>query len=151
MQRTMATSDMGSTLQEIDDVDEPEKITIISYSRAPGALREALLYSKELAPARSALTEAGYDFILKPSEAKVFVHPSDYRVAMVEITFRAYVLKDIILRPSSVIVSESYRAALDKCISDAVRNNAREPRATRNRINLRVKKTFELYPNPEYG
>ena len=150
MRSTTATLDMGSTLQEIDDVDEPDKITIISYSRGPEALLKALLYSDELAPARKALKEAGYNFIL-PSGAKVLVHPSDYRVAMVELVFRAYVLEDIILRTSSVIVSESYRAALDKCISDAVRNNALEPRATRNRINLRVKKTFELYPNPEYG
>ena len=137
----MATSDMGSTLQEIDEVDEPEKITIINYSRAPAELREALLYSEELAPARTALAEAGYDFILKLSEAKVFVHPSDYRLAMVELVFRAYVLEDIILRTSSVIVSESYRAALDKCVSGAARNRAK----------LRVKKAFELYPSPEYN
>ena len=141
MQWTMATSDMGSTLQEIDEVDEPEKITIVNYSRAPDALRQALLYSEELAPARTALAEAGYDFILKLSEAKAFVHPSDYRVAMVDIVFRAYVLKDIILRPSSVIVGESYRAALDKSIG----------RAARNRTKLRMKTAFELYPNPEYG
>ena len=140
MQWTMATSDMGSTLQEIDEVDEPEKITIINYSRAPEVLRQALLYSEELAPARTALAEAGYDSILKLSEAKVFVHPSDYRVAMVELVFRAYVLEDIILRTSSVIVSESYRAALDKCVGGAARNRAK----------LRVKKAFELYPSPEY-
>ena len=140
MQWTMATSDMGSTLQEIDEVDEPEKITIISYSRGPEALLKALLYSDELAPARKALQEAGYNFIL-PSGAKVFVHPSDYRVAMVELVFRAYVLEEIILRPSSVIVSESCRAALDKSIG----------RAARNRTKLRVKTAFELYPNPEYG
>ena len=139
MQSTTATSDMGSTLQEIDDVDEPEKITIISYSRGPEALLQALFYSDELAPARKALKEAGYNFIL-PSGAKVFVHPSDYRVAMVELVFRAYVLEDIILRTSSVIVSESYRAALDKCVSGAARNRAK----------LRVKKAFELYPSPEY-
>ena len=141
MQWTMATSDMRSTLQEIDEVDEPEKITIINYSRAPDALRQALLYSEELAPARTALAEAGYDSILKLSEAKVFVHPSDYRVAMVELVFRAYVLEDIILRTSSVIVSESYRAALDKCVGGAARNRAK----------LRVKKAFELYPSPEYN
>ena len=139
MRSTTATLDMGSTLQEIDDVDEPDKITIISYSRGPEALLQALHYSDELAPARKALQEAGYNFIL-PSGAKVFVHPSDYRVAMVELVFRAYVLEDIILRTSSVIVSESYRAALDKSIGGAARNRAK----------LRVKKAFELYPSPEY-
>ena len=35
---------------------------------------------------------------------------------MIEVEFRAYVLKDIKLRPSSVIVSESYRAALDEYV-----------------------------------
>ena len=140
MRSTTATLDMGSTLQEIDDVDEPEKITIISYSRGPEALLKELSYSEDLAPARKALKEAGYNFIL-PSGAKVFVHPSDYRVAMVEVVFHAYVLEEIILRPSSVIVGESYRAALDKSIG----------RAARNRTKLRVKTAFELYPNPEYG
>ena len=117
-------------------MDVSENIVVINYTRAPYAFREALENGKELQRAREALTQAEFSYILTPSGAKIFVQPYDYATVYVDLLFRS----DLRLRPSSVIVSESYRPALDACV-DALKRSQ----------NVRVKNTIELYHYDEFS
>ena len=121
-------------------MDVSERIVVLNYSRAPSALRDVLENGTELQQARDALAQAGFSYILEPSQAKIFVQPNDYKVACVDLYYRSDIKLDIKLRSSTVVVSERYRPALDACVN---------PLKSGKRHNIRLKKTTELYPSDE--
>ena len=121
-------------------MDVSEHILVLNYSRAPSALREALEKGEELQPAREALAQAGFSYILEPWNAKIFVQPRDFKIVCVDLHFRNDIKRDFRLRPSTVVVSESYRPALAACMNGLKSSKPHK---------IYLKNTIELYPYDE--
>ena len=117
-------------------------LNIYWYSTTP--VRH-LRYGKRSRKARScsqleALAQAGFSYILEPWNAKIFVQPRDFKIVCVDLHFRNDIKRDFRLRPSTVVVSESYRPALAACMNGLKSSKPHK---------IYLKNTIELYPYDE--
>lgn len=89
-----------------------ERVFLVSFSRHPEALRKALCEGVPLQQCRAALEDARCHWQLG-SGAKVFVHPWQYKDALV-----AVVERGIELRPFHVIVAETLESSVEASLTD---------------------------------
>lgn len=91
---------------------EKETVSLLSYTRYPESFRNALTNGSALHPCRTALEEAGFDW-LHGSGAKIFVHPWQF-----EDSTSALSQSEVELRPYHVVVSASLEYNVEACLAD---------------------------------
>lgn len=117
--------DVMSNMRELQSDIEGE-VRLLTFTRSPNSLDQALLATEELRETREALRRAGHAVSL-PSGAKVLVAPEEYATAIAAIQGKN-------LEKTNVIVS----AHLVPVVKAAVRNG------TSHKQNVRVKSEFAI-------
>jgi len=103
---------MGVAMGEHEASQEPERVFLLPYTRAPREFMDALVEGPDLKPIREKMTAANCPCVLKGSAAKVFVSPEHYSTVL------ACMPKLVEpLRASHVIISESLLPCLEAAVS----------------------------------
>lgn len=118
------------------------RVHILTLSRHPAALRDALLHGDALSSCCNALQEQGINPEL-PSGAKVFCHPDDFRLVL-------SALGDRPLMPGHVVVTSEFLDSVHSAVSSIPsKKQVRQKSDTRIVASARTCQTCGL-PNPKY-
>lgn len=95
-----------------EEIIDSEPVFLLEYTRYPEAFRKALCEGAALQSCRTALDDAQLQWHMQ-SGAKVFVHPCQYKDALVAVAQRG-----IGLRPFHVVVAESLLQYVELSLAD---------------------------------